>query len=196
MKRASRKALRFCGTLLLSATASSVAALDASFHYKIGYDVGGDTVARVTFTNGDTESIKANEGFFAGAGVSLVNEAQDVQTEISLSYKFGGSIADNGDVLFTSLPVDVLVFYRWPRIRLGGGFVHHLAPELEVSGAGGSFASNTKYQDSTGTVVQLDYRVTEKINLGLRYTKIDYEQEGTGASFDGNSVGIVFSGNL
>lgn len=182
--------------VIVSGVASSAWALDTSFHYKLGYDFGGDTLANVRFTNGDTDSVKANEGFFLGAGVSIVNEAKNIETELSLAYKFGGSTASNGDITFKTMPLEALVFYRWEKIRAGGGLTYHLSPELEVSGAGSGFAANTKYDDALGFVFQVDYRVTEKINVGVRYTAIDYDQQNSTRSFGGNSVGFVFSGSI
>lgn len=190
----------YCWTLSVGAalgmvTAQAVA-LDPGFHFKAGYDLGGDRLATVVFTNGDTESIRANEGLFLGAGVSLVNDAQNLETELSLGVKFGGSVASNGDVTFTTFPAEALMFYRWSRVRAGGGIVYQLSPELEVDGAGASFASNTEYDDALGFIAQVEYRITRKLNVGLRYTAIEYDQKNTNASFDGNTFGVVFSGSL
>jgi len=182
--------------LLCSVVAAEGWAADRTFHFKVGYDVGGDTLATVIYADGDTDRIKANEGFFFGAGVSLLNDAKSIEAEISLAAKFGGSVASNGDVTFMAFPLEALVFYRWPSVRLGGGISYHLAPGLDVSGAGGSFATDTDYKNSLGFVLQADYRVTEKLNIGLRFTSIDYDEKNSSASFDGNSLGIVFGGSF
>jgi len=44
-----------------------------------GYDAGGSNVVSLTYTNGKTDSIKANEGLHVGGGVSVLNEARDIE---------------------------------------------------------------------------------------------------------------------
>lgn len=181
--------------LVFASVAGSAWALDTKFHYHAAYDFGGDTLATPVFTNGETESVRANEGLLLGAGLSLINAAGNIETEIALSYKIGGSSAENGDIEFSTMPLEALVFHRWSHVRAGGGVTYHMSPKLEVSGAGSNFASNTKYDDALGFVVQVDYRITERMNVGARYTVIEYDQQNSNQSFDGNSFGIVFSGN-
>lgn len=182
------------GAVLFGCFAMPAAALDRSFHFKMGYDTGGDTLVTVLFVGGDTEKIKANDGLYFGAGVSMVNDAKDVETEFSLSYKFDEITGSNGDLTFSRLPLDALVFYRLPSVRLGGGVTYHINPDLDGSGVVGGL--NVKFEDALGFVLQADWRLTEKMNLGLRYTVLDYEVEGTGGKVDSNGIGIVFSGSL
>lgn len=182
--------------VIASGVASSAWALDTRFHYKVGYDAGGDTLATPQFTNGDTGSVKANEGLFFGGGVALVSDANNIETELSVSYKIGGTFAENGNIKFTTLPLEALVFNRWSHVRAGGGLTYHTSPRLKVSGAGAGFAANTKYNSALGLVLQVDYRIMEKMNIGVRFTKIEYDQENSTRSFDGNTIGVVFSGSI
>ena len=174
--------------------AGSASALDTTLHYKLGYDTGGDTLVTVIFTNGDQENIKANRGLFFGAGVSIVNDAKDVETEISLSYKIDDITASNGDVTWSRWPLDLLVFYRLPSVRLGGGATYHLNPDF--SGSGVASGLNVNFKSSLGYILQADYRINEKTNIGLRYTFLDYELEGSSIKAHSNGIGIVFSGHL
>ncbi len=182
------------GALLFAAIATPATALDSSFHFKIGYETGGDTLVTVVFVGGETDKIKANEGFLLGAGVSMLNATKDVETEVALSYKFDVITGSNGEVTFSRLPLDALVFYRLPSVRLGGGVTYHLNPDLDGSGVASPF--DTSFKNALGFVLQADWRLTEKMNLGLRYTILDYEVESTGAKIDSNGLGIVFSGRL
>lgn len=182
------------GVGLLVGGATPALALDSSFAYKLGYDSGGDTLVTVTFVGGDTENIKANRGLFFGGGVSMVNETKDIETEITLSYKFDDISASNGDITFSTWPLDALAFYRTPQVRVGGGVTYHLNPDL--SGSGVASGLNVNFKDSLGFIVQADWRISEKVNLGLRYTALDYEVEGSSASVNSNGIGIVLSGSL
>lgn len=194
MNRVLRRMFVAVSAASLGVAASTAAALDSKFHYQLGYDTGGDTLVNVTFTSGDTASIRANRGVYIGGGVSLVNEAQDVETEISLSYKIDDITASNGDVTWTRWPIDAVVFYRWPTIRLGAGATYHLDPKLHSSGVVSGL--NVEFKDSLGFLLQMDYRIDKRINIGLRYTMMDYEVQGSGASVSANGIGVIFSGSL
>ena len=153
---------------------------------KAGYDFGGDTLVTVVFAGGSTKSINANEGLYFGGGVSILSDSKDIETELSLSYKFAGINASNGSVDWTRFPLEALVFYRLPQFRLGGGLTYHLSPK--VSGSG--FASGSlKFDDSAGFVLQADY-LLQKITVGLRYTSLEYKVGGTSVKSDG--VGVTF----
>lgn len=192
MKGKQVAALASVAALLLAAPASPQAA-EVRPMLKTAADFGGDTLINVTFTDGSTQSIRANELLSLGGGVSIVNDAGDIETELTLSYKFGMVSASNGDVTFSRWPLDALVFYRLPELRLGGGLTYHLGPELSGSGFAGGL--NLDFDDALGLLLQADYRVTPKINLGIRYTSLDYKLRVNGASATvrSNGVGVVFS---
>jgi hypothetical protein len=155
---------------------------------KVGYDTGGDTLVTAMFTSGSSKSIKANEGFYFGVGASILTDSKDIEVEVSLSYKSARVTASNGEIEWTRVPLEALVFYRLPQFRLGGGLTYHLSPKLSGSG----FASNIsgKFDDSAGLVLQADYLLTPKITIGGRYTSLEYKVGG--ASAKSNGVGITF----
>src|SRR5258706_15244744 len=103
--------------VLLGLPPPAAEALDTTFHYKAGLDTGGDTLVTVIFTNGDRQNIKANNGLFFDGGVSILNDAKDIETEIALTYKIGSITASNGAVTWSRWPIDALVFYRTPSVR-------------------------------------------------------------------------------
>ncbi|OGI64710.1 MAG: hypothetical protein A2W18_06805 [Candidatus Muproteobacteria bacterium RBG_16_60_9] len=183
-----------CGIVLFFSATSSVLALDTKFAYRLGYDTGGDTFIAASFSGGGTDKIKANQGFFFGGGASIVNDAKDIETEITLSYKVDEIVASNGDFSWTRWPVEALLFYRWPTVRLGGGLTYHLNPHFEGSALGISVDSS--FKNALGFVLQADWRLAERVNLGLRYTTLDYELEGSGVKFNSDGFGIVLSGSF
>jgi hypothetical protein len=158
---------------------------------KAGFDFGGDTLVNVTFTNGETDSIKANDGFYFGVGVSIL-ATSEIEAELSLSYKFESITAENGDVDFTRMPLDALVFYRFPSpsIRVGGGLTYHLNPKLSGSGIAGGL--NATFDDALGFVLQADYVFPKLFLVGVRYTQLEYEAS-NGAKAKSNGAGLTFS---
>jgi hypothetical protein len=175
--------------MLVAAVPIASHAADVRGVFKAGIDFGGDKLAGATFTNGSSDSIKAGELLYFGGGISILADSKEIETELTISYKFDQINASNGDIKFTRYPLDALVFYRFPKFRLGGGLTYHLNPKLSSSGAGAG-AGNAKFDDSLGLVLQADYLITQKLSVGGRYTSVKYKVGG--ASFDGSAVGVTF----
>lgn len=155
-----------------------------------GYDAGGDKVATVTYTSGKSESIGANEGLYVGGGVSVLNDARNIELLATLSIKYQNLHADNGDVWWTRFPLDALVFYRWPSFRLGGGLTYAIHPRVKGSGAASDI--DTTLDNALGAVVQGDYLV-EGFALGLRATLLDYKFGGSTVKANGLGVSFGFT---
>lgn len=162
---------------------------------KAGFDVGGDTMVSVTFINGDTEKVRANEGFYLGGGAAILDEARNMEYHVTLAYKVALINADNGDIEWTRIPLEVLAFYRFARARVGGGLTYHINPKLEGSGVVGGL--DIEFKNALGVVLQADWLITRKIALGGRFTFLEYDAEGafTGSA-KSNGVGLTFSMNF
>lgn len=171
---------------------------------KLGAEFGGDTLVTVNVTGGSssTKSIKAGQGVFLGGGVSVLNDARDIETEVSISYKFSSINANNGDIDFSVFPLDALVFYRMPHVRLGGGLTYHMSPTLQGSGAAGGLEAD--YDNALGVVLQGDYTFVRRFAVGLRFTHVNYKANSVRtnptlaattppSSAKTDSLGVVFS---
>jgi hypothetical protein len=171
------------------------AAADVQGIFKMGYDFGGDEMVTVPFSDGSAKTIKANEGFYLGGGVAFLNEERTWELDLTLAYKFKLINASNGDVTWSSVPFEALLFYRWDYFRLGGGVAYHINPRLE--GTGVASALDIKFKDALGGIVQVDWLITENVALGLRYTFLEYEAK---APFTGTAksdgAGVTFSWNF
>jgi hypothetical protein len=152
-----------------------------------GYDTGGDKIVNVKFTNGDSDSIRANEGLYAGGGISVLNDDENIEFLGTVSYKYSSVHADNGDITWTSIPIDALLFYRMRSFRIGAGPTFVMSPRLKGSGIAGGL--NTTVDNAVGLVVQADY-LLGKVAIGLRATFVDYKAGG--ATAKGNGVGLSF----
>lgn len=176
----------------LAAAAPAAHAQDVRPMLKLGVDTGGDTLVTATFSSGSSDSIKANEGFYIGGGASILF-SNEIEIEVSLSYKTASITASNGDIEFTRLPLDALVFYRFPDFRVGGGLTYHLNPKLSCSG--GAVAAgcvNVSFDDAAGLALQADYLFAQKFAVGGRYTMLEYKASG-GGTVKGNGLGVTFS---
>jgi hypothetical protein len=176
------------GALLGAALSTALHAAEVRPLFKGGFDFGGDTIVTAVFVGGETESIKANEGFYIGGGVSILNATRDIEMELSIAYKWALIDAENGDIDWTRVPLEALVFYRFPNVRLGGGLTLHLDPKLRGSGVVGGLSVD--FDDALGVVLQADYLFGDKVSIGVRYTNIKYDAPG-GASATGDGIGIT-----
>ena len=160
---------------------------------KGGFDFGGDTLVPVTFQDGTTETLKANEGFYVGGGVAYIFLNYNFEAELSASWKYVGVTASNGDVSFTRFPLEAIVFYPWSWGRVGGGLTYHLNPEISSSGVVSS-SVNAEYDNALGGIIQAEYRPSDNLAFGLRYTMLDYSNGG--ADIKASGVGITISGSF
>ena len=159
---------------------------------KAGYDFGGDTMVTVGFTDGSTETIKANEGFYFGGGAAIINDARNWEFHLTLAYKFSVINASNGDVDWTRMPLEALAFYRFDKFRFGAGLAYHINPELEGSGLASPL--DIKFKNALGTVLQADWLITDALAAGLRYTVIEYDAKAPfSGKFKSDGVGLTFS---
>jgi hypothetical protein len=98
-------------------------------------------------------------------------------------------------VTWTRFPLEALAFYRFEKVRLGGGLAYHINPRLKGSGVVGGL--DVKFKDALGVVLQADWRITQAIAAGLRYTFLEYDAKGP---FTGNAksdgLGLTFSWNF
>jgi hypothetical protein len=162
---------------------------------KAGFDLGGDTLVTAVFTNGDSETVKANEGFYIGGGAAIIDAARNMEYHFSLAYKVAFVDASNGDIEWTRFALEALAFYRFPRVRVGGGLAYHISPRVDVSGVPGGM--DVRFKDALGAVLQADWRITEKIAAGLRYTILEYDAKGAfSGSAKSNGFGLTFSMNF
>lgn len=149
----------------------------------------------MTFTNGETDSIKANEGAYLGGGVAIFSDAKDWEYHITLAYKFTMIDAENGDIEFTRMPLEALAFYRWQRVRAGGGLAYHINPKIEGSGVAGGL--DIKFKNALGAIVQVDWLITENVALGGRYTLLEYDAKAPArGSAKSDGFGLSFSWNF
>jgi hypothetical protein len=173
--------------LCLALFAAPSYAADVRGAFVAGYDFGGEKIITVTFTNGDTQSIHANQGLYVGGGVSVLNDEKNLEFLGTVNFKYAGISAENGDVTWTRFPIDLLLFYRAEKFRLGGGLTYVAGPKLKVSGIPGGGTVNV--DDAIGLLVQADY-LMGRVAVGVRGTFVQYKAGGQTAS--GNGAGITF----
>jgi hypothetical protein len=176
-------------------------AVDVQGILRSGLDFGGEKIVTVPTTDGN-KSLNSNQGLYLGGGVAILDEDRNFELDVTLAFKFALIHGTDFDVTWTRLPLDVLAFYRFEHVRLGGGLTYVINPRVEGSEAASTV--DTKFKNALGGVVQVDWLITRNIATGLRYTFVKYEVESAAnpafvpanGRAKANGVGVTFSWNF
>lgn len=149
------------------------------------FEVGGDEVAEVIFTNGDKQSLTTGDGGTFSAGMEFHPSAMPklgLRTLVGL--KFSTSAAENVDIMFTRFPIEVVASYAvTPDWRIGAGVTHHANINLDFDG----LAQNAKFDPATGATLEVGWKWA-----ALTYTSMEYRSR-YGDTFDASAIGISVS---
>ena len=160
-------------------------------HFVIGTGItgGGEKLATVTYTNGDTQDIRSGGLVHYFAGVD-VRAAPHVSVQATVGYHVDTSSgASNGSVRFTRVPIEVLGYFHVnDAIRLGGGVRLVNSPELTGSGVASNV--NDSFDNTVGVVLEGEYKFTHWFGLKLRAVSESYRSRSTGIKANGDHAGL------
>lgn len=151
-------------------------AVDASF------ELGGDDFLEVAFTNGGTQKLRAGQGgTLAVGGILRPSATSPLSLRGTVGFKYVTTAADNANITFTRIPLELVGSYHFPTgVRAGAGVVYHAANRFKGDG----FVPDESYSSSPGVTAEVGYKF-----LALTYTALSYKVNG-GPSFDGSSIGV------
>jgi hypothetical protein len=180
-----------CGALLSAAllASASVQAADTvkrgGFLVQLDLDMGGDDLAHLEFTDGESQDVKAGQGVAFGVG-GYVRPVESVSFEIQgiIGYKVVFTAADNADIKVTRTMFQLNGIYRFANDwYAGGGYTRHMGIKLDGDG----FFDDFEFDDASGFTAEFGWRW-----VGLHYTKMDYSSPGY-EDADASHVGIRFT---
>lgn len=185
--------------LPLLASANDSTEKDVKFGLQFGLGAGGDTLAEFAFDDGSNEEIKAGSGLILGMSLQApLTSATEmpVDGKIAFNYMFDTVDAENGDASFRRYPLDMLILSRVEKISFGGGLTYHLNPKLSIDAPG--FNESYSFDSALGFKIEANYifpsKTAASYSLGLEYTSIDYDFEGT--SFDGSGFNLMLKSSF
>ena len=149
-------------------------------------ELGGDAVATVGFTNGDTQKVNAGQGISVGVGGELsMLKNEQFRLRGSIGIKYVTTAAENAHIRLTRIPM--ILTANWvieDDWRIGAGIVSHQAIRFNAGGLGGDFSLSSP----AGPVIEVAYK-----GIGLSYTILTYEDE-FGDTYGASAIGLTFSG--
>jgi hypothetical protein len=104
------------------------------FHVMVmfGGGDGGDTLAELVYTDGDTAKVRAGGVFQLGGGV--LADFKDIPLQLQTTFLYQGNRinAANGRATFDRFSLEVLGYYKLGILRLGGGPQYVMGPESKL----------------------------------------------------------------
>jgi hypothetical protein len=157
-----------------------------------GLTYGGEKLATVTYSNGDTQDVRS--GGLVDMHVGLdVRATPWTSFQATLGYHTDSSEASNGSVRFTRVPIEVLgYFHPSDSIRLGGGIRLVQNPKLRGRGAANTIADQD-FDNATGIVLEGEYLFTSWMGLKLRAVSETYRSRATGIKANGDHGGLFLN---
>lgn len=194
LARAAVGALMAFGALGATGTAMAQGAADRPVRGFVGIGLtgGGDKLATVQWSNGDSTNIKAGGQIDLRAGVDVRLGDSPFTLQASLGWftqRAGGS---NGSVTFERFPLELTGHWRLSDdFRLGGGVRRVGDGKLRGRGAASNVGTTT-FTGKVGAVVEGEWLFARLYGLALRYVSEEYEAP-NGEKADGSHIGLRFS---
>jgi hypothetical protein len=170
-----------------------------TFVFDTGWDfgVGEKDLLTVDLTDGSSQSLSANDGFWMSAGVAFLRlpagrAVFDTVTTVGFKYRSIGA-GDDG-FHYSAFPLEVTERLAWEQVRVGVGLSFALAPSYEGDGVLGDF--HAPLNRSLGVLFRADWRgsradVRGGWYVGARFLWQKLEVKGSGSPFDANALGIA-----
>ncbi|WP_345163535.1 hypothetical protein [Nibribacter koreensis] len=160
--------------------------LPVRFLVGASFEFGGDKVAEVQFTNGESQSIPAGQGVSIHAGGQFQFPKLDkFLLRATVGFKYVTTQADNAHIRLSRIPLHLTAnFMATDKIRLGAGLASHQSITFKTDGIGQDF----ELKGSTGAIFEVAYSF-----IGVSYTAMTYKDKYSN-SYSANNIGITFSG--
>jgi hypothetical protein len=179
----------FCAALLASALgfAAPAQADDRRGGWLVNLDLdfGGDDLVTVSFTDGDSQDVKAGQGVGFGVGGwfrPLENSPLEIQA--ALGYKYVTTAATDADIKVTRTTLQLNAVYRFANDwYVSGGLLRHMSPELDGDG----FFEDIEFDDANGASVEFGWKW-----IGLHYTAMEYSSD-LYEDADAGNIGLRFT---
>jgi Outer membrane protein beta-barrel domain len=179
--------------LALSAQAQSTTPAPASSSglrgiVGLGLTGGGETIARVQWTNGDSTKLSSGGLIDFRGGAEYQIQGQPVAIELSIGYHFDKANGSNGSVGFTRFPLELIGHYALDEYwRLGLGLRKSLSTEYKDTVNG----DTQKFTSSISPLVEAEYFMTPQFSFKGRYVVENFKTDDAyKAKLKGSHAGI------
>lgn len=159
--------------------------LPVRFLIKGALELGGDNVAEVFFTNGESQKVRAGQGgsIAIGAQVQFL-KVERLLLHATVGYKYLTTAADNVHIRLTRVPIHLTANWKFSdNFRLGAGLAMHQAIRFKTDGLGEDYS----FDAAKGPFFEFAYR-----GIGLSYTAMKYKDQNMN-TYSANAIGLSFT---
>lgn len=148
-------------------------------------EFGGDPVAKVYFTNGDDQKVKAGQGVSIGIGGEFtVPKVEKLKFRGWVGYKFLTTQADNANITLTRIPINVTSNWMITKdFRVGAGLAMQTGIKFKADGLG----EDIDFNNSAGPLFEFAWKF-----IGIRYILMNYK-DGAGKTYNANAFGVTLN---
>ena len=181
-----------CAAALFAAIGAQAQTKEVGGFVGIGITGGGESLAHVTYSNGETKDIKSGGLVDFKLGVHFRRQGAPWSLQASLGYHTDRTAATNGNIKFTRFPIEALGFYHVnEQFRVGGGLRYAASPKLSGSGAAAGLG-NHDLSASAGFVAEGEYLFSPQFGVTVRGVAEKYKFK-NGPKVEGNHFGVRFN---
>ncbi len=179
-------------TLLTIAACTNVIAQEGQkkftpvrFLIRGGLELGGDEVAEIYFTNGNTQSVKAGQGgTIAIGGQFQFTGLEKLLLRATAGIKYVTTAADNAHIRLTRIPINLTANWMVARkVSIGAGLAMHRNIKFKADGIG----PDLTFEGASGPTFEIAYS-----GIGLTYTSMNYK-DNMNNKYSANAVGLFFT---
>lgn len=148
-------------------------------------ELGGDEVAEVFFTNGESQSVNAGQGGSLFVGGQFQLPAVNLFfARASVGFKYVTTQAENVNIRMTRVPIHLTGHVRVAEdFHLGGGLALHQSTRFKADGLG----DDVKFDSAAGPRIEVGWK-----GLALTYTNMSYTAD-NGNTYDASNFGLSFT---
>lgn len=182
----------------------------SGFVFTLGYYQGGQDISPIDLIDPSTGEVVGEQKVRAGNGILLTLGYRLPLGDSPLSIQFNGGLFnqyedfyDSGDPFKDKMYIkrsiaEIVPFYNFDQQqRIGLGLTYHINPNFyfAVTDTKTDPDNPTQYtydwrlDNALGWVIQYDYQLTNYLQLGARYMRVDYDYKDT-KFYNGNTFGI------
>lgn len=148
-------------------------------------ELGGDEVAEVLFTNGESQSVNAAQGGTISAGARFEIPAVSWLTvDATIGFKYVTTQAENANIRMTRMPINLMLNYKINKdFALSVGVSNHQLVKFYADGLGDDLA----FAAATGPRFEFSYK-----GVGLSYTLMNYTAP-SNEVYAANGIGLGYT---
>jgi hypothetical protein len=129
----------------------------------MGLEIGSDDIAEIYSTNGETQSVKSDQGISVGIGGQFqIPRLEQLILRTTVGFKYVTTQADNAHIRLTRIPIQIMGHGIVAKnLLIGAGISSHQNIKFNADGVG----EDISFDGAIGPIIEVTYQ-----GVGLNVT--------------------------